>query len=325
MVTEVEKLLSPRMQDKKLAYFVDIHLDVPQWIRGSQLRIRQVLVNLMSNAVKFTARGSVGIHIKRVETAPHTTHLRFEVQDTGIGIDPEHVPFLFQPFKQVDASTSRQYGGTGLGLSICKRLVSLMSGQIGVISNPHQGSTFWFEVPMTPTAATALASTAPVAPTAVPATIAMATPTPSQPVAVATGQTTEGTSPPSASGSMQILLVEDNAINQALAQALLKRMGHAVTLANNGQEALQFMASRTFDAVLMDCQMPVMDGFEATRQLRAGLAGVRQPDVSVIAMTANAMVGDRERCLDAGMNDYVAKPIKVDLLKAALERAKTAA
>ena len=329
LLDEVENLVNVRVREKRLVFHRYTDANVPTGLHGAKQRLRQVLLNLVANAVKFTHRGSVTVNVRLVPDFPGGLCLRFEVLDTGIGIAPADLTNLFQPFKQLDASHSRQFGGTGLGLSISKRLVTLMSGQIGVISAHNQGSTFWFEVPLglaqslqtvtlpdnlPPPAEEPVPDDKPSAPAEPPAlATAVVAPDVARPL-------TEGKTP-----GMQLLLVEDNAINQALARALLQRMGHTVTAVANGKEALDVLATRRFDAVFMDCQMPVMDGFEATRQLRAGAAGVLQPDIPVIAMTANAMVGDRERCLECGMNDYVAKPIKVPLLKEALDKVKPGA
>ena len=298
LVAEIEGLVGPRVREKKLDFQVVLGRDLPRWLQGAKQRIRQVLLNFVSNAIKFTHRGLVVIQVTRVPDAAGNLRVRFEVQDSGIGIAPADQLELFQPFKQVDSSNSRQYGGTGLGLSISKRLVLLMSGQIGVSSIPNRGSTFWFELPLNAVARSA------DAPVTVPDD------------GSATGA---GVAAPARSG-LSVLLVEDNVVNQTLARALLKRMGHTVTSVNNGQEAVDAVAVHAFDIVLMDCQMPVMDGFEATRRIRAGDAGQAQAGVPIVAMTANAMVGDRELCLECGMNDYVTKPIQVPLLKEAIER-----
>jgi PAS domain S-box-containing protein len=316
LLDEVESLVNVRVREKRLVFHRYTDANVPTGLHGAKQRLRQVLLNLVANAVKFTHRGSVTVNVRLVPEFPGGLCLRFEVQDTGIGIAQADLANLFQPFKQLDASHSRQFGGTGLGLSISKRLVTLMSGQIGVTSAHNQGSTFWFEVPVALAAGLPLAGA--LVPTDVPLPVVEEVPratTPQTAVSTATGAAPAAPGP-----GMQLLLVEDNAINQALARALLQRMGHTVTAVANGKEALDALAARRFDAVFMDCQMPVMDGFEATRQLRAGAAGVLQPDIPVIAMTANAMVGDRERCLECGMNDYVAKPIKVPLLQKALDK-----
>lgn len=300
LVAEIEGLVGPRVREKKLSFQVRLGSDVPRWLQGAKQRIRQVLLNFVSNAIKFTHRGLVVIQVTVVPDAAGDLRVRFEVQDSGIGIAPADQLELFQPFKQVDSSNSRQYGGTGLGLSISKRLVLLMSGQIGVSSTPNQGSTFWFELPLN---AVVMSADAPVAVPGVDLAPGAGVPAPA----------------PERSG-LSVLLVEDNVVNQTLARALLKRMGHTVTSVNNGQEAVQAVAVQAFDIVLMDCQMPVMDGFEATRRIRAGEAGQAQAGVPIVAMTANAMVGDRELCLECGMNDYVTKPIQVPLLKEAMAR-----
>ena len=324
LLDEVESLVNVRVREKRLVFHRYTDANVPTGLHGAKQRLRQVLLNLVANAVKFTHRGSVTVNVRLVPEFPGGLCLRFEVQDTGIGIAQADLANLFQPFKQLDASHSRQFGGTGLGLSISKRLVTLMSGQIGVTSAHNQGSTFWFEVPV----AAGLPLAGALVPTDIPLPVVEEVPraTPQAAVSTPTGAVSAAVAPEGAPGpGMQLLLVEDNAINQALARALLQRMGHTVTAVANGKEALDVLATRRFDAVFMDCQMPVMDGFEATRQLRAGAAGVLQPDIPVIAMTANAMVGDRERCLECGMNDYVAKPIKVPLLKEALDKVKPGA
>ncbi len=332
LLTEVEHSLRWRVQEKHLAYHVHLDAGLPRWVHGAKQRMRQVLLNLIANAVKFTHQGQVQLHIARVLNYPGLC-LRFEVHDTGIGIAQADQARLFQPFQQVDTSNRRQYGGTGLGLSICKRLVTLMSGQMGMSSVPDQGSVFWFEVPLAegiaPAPEPTLPSPNPVRPAAV-VVQPLVSPPESRPLPLfqtAASVPVSAAAPPQpttndakAKTDLQLLLVEDNAVNQRLAQALLTRLGHHVSAVLNGREALTLLAQRRFDAVLMDCQMPVMDGFEATIAIRAGKAGVLQPQIPVIAMTANAMVGDRERCLEVGMNDYVAKPINLPLLKAALAK-----
>jgi PAS domain S-box-containing protein len=331
LLTEVEHSVRWRVQEKRLAYHVHLEAGLPRWVHGAKQRMRQVLLNLIANAVKFTHQGQVQLHISRVLNYPGLC-LRFEVHDTGIGIAQADQARLFQPFQQVDTSNRRQYGGTGLGLSICKRLVTLMSGQMGMSSVPDQGSVFWFEVPLAEGMPSESAITAPVVADSTAVDLTSATPTqkasttplspPQTPALVPETAVHRPAPTTNATGQrgLQLLLVEDNAVNQRLAQALLTRLGHHVSAVLNGREALTLLAQRRFDAVLMDCQMPVMDGFEATIAIRAGKAGVLQPQIPVIAMTANAMVGDRERCLEVGMNDYVAKPINLLLLKAALAK-----
>ncbi len=423
-------------------------------VRGDPVRLRQILTNLVSNAIKFTPRGSVMIHVsKRGETRTHYETL-FAVKDTGVGIAPDAAAKLFQPFSQADASTTRIHGGTGLGLVICKRIVELMNGKIGVRSEPGKGSLFWFSVPLlkafgdlpngrrdvhgsralvlssdtaclrrlggyftswgvtflqTAAAADALAklraaasmgdswtydllildlgalpasaalgllknvSRDPALNTirfvvmlgeeAAPAELAAETrvvclsrqysegelrgallkllgasdhpatgvgifaPSPIEPVAQA-----HGSEPAAATAPLggHVLLVEDNAVNRQVAQRLLGLIGVSMVLAENGKEALDALDQQPFDAVLMDCQMPVMDGYTATRIRRQNEAGQNEPNknepgksskhIPIIAMTANAMAGDREKCLNAGMDDYMSKPLNRALLEQTLRR-----
>jgi CheY-like chemotaxis protein len=260
--------------------------------------------------VKFTDKGEVA-----VEVTPHymtTTQMtvRFAVHDTGIGIPADHQARLFHSFTQVDASTTRKYGGTGLGLAISKRLTELMGGEIGVESEPGQGSTFWFTVPF----ALPVLRSHQGKPAENPPALAPLRP-----------PRTEGQAHP----HWRILIAEDNIINQKLAMKLLEKLGYHADVAANGREALTALSHIPYDAVLMDCQMPEMDGFTATRRIRereesAFVLGASSsailPHIPIIAMTANAMTGDRDQCLEAGMDDYVAKPIKPLELRAILER-----
>ena len=233
--------------------------------------------------------------------------LRFSISDTGIGIDPEQCHRLFQAFSQIDASTTRKYGGSGLGLAICKRLVELMDGEIGVNSQPGQGSTFWFELPF----AQQLLSRAVEA---------------SSPPEVTTHATQSQPTVTNLDGADQytvqplVLVAEDNPINQKLTARLLKKFGYQTQVVPNGKEAVETLTRKTYAAVLMDCQMPEMDGFEATRTIRQQESAETTPHIPIIALTANAMQGDKEKCLAAGMDDYLAKPIKPALLKATLAR-----
>ena len=301
------ELLSARAQEKSLSLTSHIDPTLPALVMGDPVRLRQVLLNILGNGIKFTHQGGISISVQRDAQATEPT-LRFEVTDTGIGIPLQVQAKLFQSFTQADSSTTRKYGGTGLGLAISRRLVELMGGQIGVLSQPGQGSTFWLTLPLIPADNlapyfindAALAPTPPTAPLA-----------PLQAVAGA------------AASRPIILLAEDNPVNQRLAQAQLAKLGYTLQIVDNGQKAVDLLAQSqrgeapAFAAVLMDCQMPVMDGFEATAAIRrAQQAGEwRTP---IIAMTANAMQGDRERCLAAGMDDYLSKPIQIDLLQSLL-------
>ncbi len=250
--------------------------DLPQMVVGDAPRLRQVLLNLLSNAVKFTERGYVAVDASLSGRSGDLTELRFSVRDTGIGIPAEMQEAVFQPFTQADSSTTRRYGGTGLGLSICRRLVALMEGQLQLKSEPQCGSTFSFTVRL-PIAA--------VAESPAPATDCRL---------------------PRSQRRLRILVAEDNPINQKVALRLLERMGHQVDTAWDGQQAVAAVEQTEYDLVLMDCQMPNMDGYAATRAIRRLERGRQLP---IVAMTANAMPDDRQRCLEAGMDGFLAKPV----------------
>lgn len=262
------------------------------WASGDPTRFRQVLSNLLSNAMKFTPRGEIrlrGESIAAPNTGDKRSWCRFSVEDTGIGISPEALGKLFNRFEQADVSTTRHFGGSGLGLAICKHLVELMGGQIHAQSTEGVGSRFWFDLPLE----------SPLTPNAPP------------PLSANTVQL----------AGMKILVAEDNAINQLVVKTLLTRLGANLTLVENGELAVQEVKQTPFDLVFMDCQMPVMDGYEATRQIR--LWEQTRPDVQalpIVALTANALAGDREACLAAGMTDYVTKPVTSAALAQALER-----
>ena len=285
-------------QAKGLRLLLDLATEAPAAVLGDAQRIQQVLINLLGNAIKFTARGQVVLRLACVPALgdPARPTLRFEVQDEGIGIAPEAQLQLFQPFTQVDSSSSRAFGGTGLGLSICRQLVEAMGGRIGVCSAAGQGATFWFEVdlPLAPAASVTPTRDAP-APAPAPAPALALVPL-------------QG----------RVLLVEDQPVNQKLALAVLSRLGVAAVLAENGRQALDRLREQAFDLVLMDCQMPVMDGFEATERLRAGEAGDAARQVPVLALTANVMVEDLARCRASGFDGHVPKPFTLTDLHAAL-------
>jgi signal transduction histidine kinase/CheY-like chemotaxis protein len=281
-------------EGKQLAWEARLAPEVPPLIYGDPVRLRQVLLNLGSNGIKFTERGSVTLSVSRRNSDTGEAELHFAVRDTGIGIAPDKQKQVFEAFTQVDASITRRYGGTGLGLSISKRLIELMGGRLWIDSAAGQGSTFHFTLPCREVEKSA----------AVPKTA------PAEPPPVSTRSNL----------AAAVLLVEDNLVNQRLALALLKRGGYEVALAVNGQEAVEACLQRSFAVVLMDMQMPVMDGLEATRLIRqheAQHAGGQH--VPIVAMTANAMTGDREACLEAGMDDYISKPIDANLLQERLK------
>ena len=256
-------------------------------VRGDPMRLGQVLLNLVSNAVKFTPEGAIGIRVLRLAEDQHNIQLRFEVEDTGIGVAAADRTRIFRAFEQVDASMTRKYGGTGLGLAISKRLVEAMGGEIGVDSEPGKGSCFWFTVKLEKSGAMAT-STAP-----------------SEEEMLA------------ACANARVLLVEDDPMNQAVTREILEGFGMAVDLAADGQQAVELTRRVSYDLILMDVQMPNMDGLEATRRIRELPDGA---DRTIIATTANAYDGDRKRCLDAGMDDYLAKPHTPKQLLAACAR-----
>ena len=299
-------LLSGKANEKKLALEIAIAPEIPKNLLGDSLRIRQLLNNLISNAIKFTARGSVRIGVSQTDGK-----LRFEVSDTGMGIPMDVQARLFNPFVQADGSTTRQYGGTGLGLSICKHLVQLMGGEIGLDSAPGKGSTFWFTLPLE------IADT--------PADLVLdAENTESTPDAAPDTGESENTPAGQDAGSALnsgtlILLVEDNAVNRKVAMLQLQKLGYVTHAVANGQQAVQAYGTLPYGLVLMDCQMPVMDGFEATRLIRLA-ERTSGRHVPIVAMTANVMQGDRERCLSAGMDGYLAKPFDPAMLTETLLR-----
>jgi signal transduction histidine kinase/ActR/RegA family two-component response regulator len=298
-MADAAELLAVRAQEKGLDLVCLVDPDVPTLLQGDPGRLRQVLVNLGSNAVKFTQQGGVTLRASfEVEDEQQVT-VRFTVTDTGIGIRRDKQQILFSPFSQVDGSTTRKYGGTGLGLVISRQLAELMGGSIGIESEEDNGATFWF---------TAVFQRQPAGRTAeLPPPISF-TPAVLDPVAVARRR------------RMLILLVEDNATNQFVALKIIERLGYRADVAADGLEALAALRIIPYDLVLMDCQMPEMDGFEATREIRNPQSGIRNRDMPIIAMTANAMKGDREKCLAAGMNDYLSKPVQPAALGAMLER-----
>jgi CheY-like chemotaxis protein len=277
--------------EKELAFDIQVDQDVPERVVGDPDRLRQVLLNLAGNAVKFTAHGGVWITVGVESQAAGSILLRFAVRDTGIGIPVEKREIVFEAFRQADGSTTRKYGGTGLGLAICLHLVKMMGGSIRVESEVGSGSTFHF---------TARFSTAAASPQ----------PAPPDPMGLrkmleAVGESNGDSTPRQV---LRVLLAEDNPVNQRVAARLLEKRGHHVALAANGREALAWLDRERFDLILMDVQMPELDGLETTavireREKREG------GHIPIVALTAHAMQGDRERCIDAGMDNYVNKPI----------------
>lgn len=308
IIEETIEILMLRARAKGLELRCEIDPSVPVAVCGDPVRLRQILINLAGNAIKFTETGEV---VVRVAALDADGRLRFEVSDTGIGIAPEVQSQIFSAFTQADSFTTRKYGGTGLGLAICRQLVELMGGAIGVASEPHRGSTFWFEIRMQPVAVPA-ALAAPADRPAPPAPSAAATPcafaVPPAPSAFS-----------AAAAGPRILVVEDNAVNREVAAGMLENLGYRAESAVNGLLALEAIAESTFAAVLMDCQMPVMDGLSATQEIRRREAA-SGGKVPIIALTANAMEANRERCLAAGMDDFLCKPFSQMQLAAVLGR-----
>jgi signal transduction histidine kinase/ActR/RegA family two-component response regulator len=296
MCFEVEALLQPAAAEHGLTLAVEYGADVPRLVRGDQARTRQVLLNLASNAVKFTERGGVRIKVSQ----PEAERIRVDVTDTGIGITSDQLQSLFRRFTQADSSTTRRYGGTGLGLAISKSLVELMGGEIGAASEPGVGSTFWFVLPLVG-AAHATADTVSFA-------VERTNTSAPAPVTAAVTEPLRG----------RLLLVEDNIVNQRIAVHMLAKLGCEIDIAQHGGEAIEQLSKISYDLVFMDCQMPHMDGYEATRIIRDPASSVLNHDIPVVAMTANAFAEDRERCLAAGMNDFMAKPVDRQRLAAVL-------
>ena len=287
-VEETCLMLAEQAHAKGLGISHWVGADVPGTVKGDQGRLRQILLNLLSNAVKFTASGEVVVHV----FDDGDDVVRFEVSDTGVGIEEDQAAHLFDSFVQADQSTTRRYGGTGLGLAISRELVHRMGGEIGAEPGEGGGSVFWFTSNLPAVATTQ----EPVPPQLEPRPQAKTRAQPQAP---------------------RILIAEDNEINHAVAKALLIKQGLQAAIAHNGREAVEMASAGNYAAILMDCQMPELDGYEATRRIRAA-EGARH--VPIIAMTAHSMPGDRERCLAAGMDDYLSKPVRAEQLESAMAR-----
>jgi signal transduction histidine kinase/ActR/RegA family two-component response regulator len=285
LVRETCEMVRPQARLKGILLREELPTD-ELYALADPTRLRQILLNLLSNAVKFTEHGEVVARLIQREASADNEHaLRFEVQDTGIGIPPDKQQQIFEPFRQADGSTTRKYGGTGLGLAISKKLVELMGGRMGVVSQVGEGSTFWFEVGL---------------------------PACDAPAHVRLEQQLRAAEQTPLTG-LRVLVAEDNFVNQKVIRRTLEKWGIEAQIANHGREALEWLSREPFHLVLMDCQMPEMDGYEATRRIRAyeQPRGLHMP---IIALTANALEGDREKCLECGMDDYLTKPVNPDLL-----------
>ena len=288
VAAQVLDLFRPKGKQQELDIHLKLQRDVPRQLTGDPSRLRQVLSNLVANAIKFTPEGEVRIRFSVVERSGSTARILCEVIDSGIGIDPDSADDLFLPFSQADESTSRKYGGSGLGLAISKYIVEAQHGKIGVHSELGKGSTFWFEIPYT--------------------------------VASKKAENLVQKSNPAAvqKPARRILLAEDNEINQIVAVRQLEILGMNVELASNGREVLKALKQGSYDLILMDCQMPELDGIETTYLIRE--QGYSQTDLPIIALTAHAFDEDRKRCLEAGMNDFLCKPVLLEQLQSTLEK-----
>ena len=300
LLEEFAELNRFRAAEKQLEFTCQLAPDVPRHLRGDPGRIRQVFTNLVGNALKFTQAGTVSLRVSRLPDRDGRVVLHTEVQDTGIGIAEENLAKVFAPFEQADTSTTRKYGGTGLGLAISKQLVEIMDGDISVSSQEHQGATFSLNIVLDKSDDLH------------PAELALAN----------EGEIKRATSPATAAeraarkGAISLLVVEDNAVNMMVMKGVLAKLGYQnIEKAQDGLEAVEKAVQGSYDLILMDCQMPKLDGYAATRRLRE--LGVKVP---IVAMTAHAMSGDREKCLEAGMDDYLTKPIAIDKLGAMLEQ-----
>lgn len=313
MLQDVSDLLLSKATEKNLELTYQLAADVPNWIMGDVTRLRQILLNLVNNAIKFTATGGVNISCQVSAATLGNYEIQFSVKDTGIGIATDDLEQLFQPFTQANTSTTREYGGTGLGLTICQRLIEMMQGRIWVESEIDRGSTFHFtivvaaiECPLTPA----------ISPT---------TPSEDPPGARLSGHPMSVN--PSASNRklgktmpLSILIAEDNQINQELAIAMFEQLGYTPDLANNGLEAIAAIKNKFYDLLFLDLHMPQLDGLATAKYLvqEWESLGLTYHRPKIIAMTANAMQGDREICLEAGMDDYVSKPVFMDVLERAI-------
>jgi signal transduction histidine kinase/ActR/RegA family two-component response regulator len=293
-VSDAVRLFTPRAQEKNLVIHCRVAESIPPMIVGDPVRVRQVLMNLISNAIKFTAQGSIKVEVRATGDPAVGPAALIRVTDTGIGIEPQVSARLFRAFSQADSATTRKYGGTGLGLTIALRLVTLMGGSIGMESAPGEGSTFWFLIPA---AAAGVKSDAPAR-------------RPTVTTAV-TGQKHQNT------GKARILIVEDNPVNQMVASRALLTLGYTAEVVAGGEAALEALDCKQFDLILMDCQMPGMDGYAATAEIRRREDG--RSRIPIVAMTANPIDGDRERCMAAGMDDYLSKPVRLESLGKMLE------
>lgn len=289
---ELVEIFKFKVTESNLKFNLDFASNVPLWVKGDPHRLKQILINLLNNAIKFSKNGSVTLKVYPLKITNSFTRIQFDVTDTGIGISNDGIKKLFKSFSQVDSSTTRLFGGSGLGLVISKNLTSLMGGEIGVYSREGQGSTFWFWIDFDKSFKSQLNLGEPII-----------TPKPEADA-------------PSIDRSFKILLAEDNLINQKVAQLHLEKLGHTVETAANGKIALEMFTKNNYDLIFMDIQMPIMDGIESSKKIREFEKDIEtKTPIPIIALTANAMKGDKEECMSAGMNDYMSKPFKPEALQ----------
>ena len=293
IIDDVQNLFMNKANEKGIELSANIDKGCPNKLKGDSLRIKQILQNLVSNAIKFTEQGAVTIKISGSKISEGSASLMVYVMDSGLGIAPEGQAKLFTDFTQIDSSTTRKFGGTGLGLAICKQLITLMNGEIGVKSEAGKGATFWFTINLD---------------------IDKSIPSKEDTTQKATIE-----EQPNLNG--KVLLVEDNSVNQIVAKTILEKFGLTPVIANDGQEAIQQVVQNKFDLILMDCQMPVLDGFDATARIRQiEIENNSSTRLPIIALTANVHDKDKERCLAVGMDGYLAKPIVKDELYLMLQQ-----
>lgn len=291
LVDETVDILGRQAEQKGLRFSRSMDDAIPAFLQGDRQRLRQVLINLLGNAIKFTVKGQVNLRITRKESNEQTCTLHFAIEDTGIGIPEQKQENIFASFTQVDGATNRRFGGTGLGLTISRQLVELMQGTMGFDSIEGRGSTFWFTIPFM-----------------------LGEQKKFMPPIPKPGMKSRNSFP------AHVLLVEDNPTNRMVAERMLEKLDCSVEVVNDGLQAVQAVENHTYDLIFMDCQMPVMDGYQATREIRKGEQQSGRKPVPIIALTAHAMNGDREKCLEAGMDDYVSKPYGIKQLVAVLKK-----
>lgn len=301
LIWECKEVISWSAAQKGIELAMLVEPNVPKLMLGDSLRLKQIIINLLSNALKFTDSGSITIQAKAVSESNDNFTLMFSVSDSGIGIEHDNLVHIFESFCQADGSTTRKYGGTGLGLAICKQLVALMGGEIGVESGVGIGSRFWF---------TAVFKKADEAPSA--------TDLKNDKIYAAPSIERKNSMP--SDKPIRILMAEDDPINQMVAKAYLKKLGYEFDLAADGLEAVNLLELNDYDIVFMDCMMPKMGGFEATAIIRSSSSKVRDHKIPIVALTANAVSGDREKCLEASMDDYMSKPFDIEEMQKMVKR-----